>query len=91
MRLRQWAERTDTGDRDDLTPGVSDTAWRQVSVSAMDCLGAQKCPMASECFSEMARARAADADVVITNHAMLAVVGVRGPGRAAGLRYRHHR
>ena len=78
VRLRQWAERTDTGDRDDIVPGVSDKAWRQVSVSAMDCLGAQKCPMASECFSEMARARAAEADVVITNHAMLAVSAFEG-------------
>ena len=78
VRLRQWAERTETGDRDDLTPGVSDKAWRQVSVSAMDCLGSQKCPMASECFSEMARARAADADVIITNHAMLAVSAFEG-------------
>ncbi|KAA0974401.1 ATP-dependent DNA helicase [Paeniglutamicibacter gangotriensis] len=78
VRLRQWAERTDTGDRDDITPGVSDKAWRQVSVSAMDCLGAQKCPMASECFSELARSRAANADVVITNHAMLAVSAFEG-------------
>lgn len=78
VRLRQWAEQTDTGDRDDITPGVSDKAWRQVSVSAMDCLGAQKCPMASECFSELARARAATADVVITNHAMLAVSAFEG-------------
>ncbi len=78
VRLRQWAERTDTGDRDDITPGVSDAAWRQVSVSAMDCLGSQKCPMASECFSEMARARASEADVVITNHAMLAVSAFEG-------------
>ncbi|MDQ0094943.1 ATP-dependent DNA helicase [Paeniglutamicibacter psychrophenolicus] len=78
VRLRQWAEQTDTGDRDDLAPGVSDKAWRQVSVSAMDCLGSQKCPMASECFSELARARAATADVVITNHAMLAVSAFEG-------------
>lgn len=78
VRVREWAEYTDTGDRDDLTPGVSDRAWRQVSVSAMDCLGAQKCPMASECFSELSRAQAADADVVITNHAMLAVSAFEG-------------
>ena len=44
----------------------------------MECLGAQKCPMAAECFSELARARAADADVVITNHAMLAISAFEG-------------
>ncbi|MCG3017658.1 ATP-dependent helicase, partial [Escherichia coli] len=72
MKLREWAEETETGDRDELVPGVSDEAWRPVSVSAMECLGSQKCPMADEGFSEMARARAAEADAVITNHALLA-------------------
>ncbi|WP_404291651.1 ATP-dependent DNA helicase [Glutamicibacter arilaitensis] len=78
LKLRDWAEKTDTGDRDELIPGVSDKAWKQVSVSAMECLGAQKCPMADECFSEMARARAAESDVVITNHALLAVSAFEG-------------
>ncbi|MEE1621977.1 ATP-dependent DNA helicase [Zafaria sp. J156] len=78
VRLREWAEDTETGDRDDLVPGVSDRAWRQVSVTAMDCIGAQKCPMAEECFSELARKRAAEADIVITNHAMLAVSAFEG-------------
>jgi ATP-dependent DNA helicase DinG len=77
-RLRDWAEETETGDRDDLEPGVSDRAWRQVSVSAVDCIGAQRCPMAAECFSERARADASDADVVVTNHAMLAISAFEG-------------
>ena len=78
LRLREWAEDTETGDRDDLDPGVSDRAWRQVSVSAVDCLGAQKCPMAAECFSERARSEAGEADVVVTNHAMLAISAFEG-------------
>lgn len=73
LRVRKWAEETDTGDRDDLVPGVSDRAWRQVSVTALECLGAAKCPMAAECFSEQAREDAQQADVVVTNHAMLAL------------------
>ncbi|MGD6978174.1 MULTISPECIES: ATP-dependent DNA helicase [Citricoccus] len=77
-RLRDWAEETESGDRDDLEPGVSDRAWRQVSVSAVDCIGAQRCPMAEECFSERARADAAEADVVVTNHAMLAISAFEG-------------
>ena len=77
-RLREWAEETDSGDRDDLDPGISDRAWRQVSVSAVDCIGPQRCPMAEECFSERARAQAADADVVVTNHAMLAISAFEG-------------
>ncbi|NOJ61259.1 ATP-dependent DNA helicase [Arthrobacter sp. 260] len=78
VRLREWAEETETGDRDELTPGVSEQAWRQVSVSSMECLGAQKCPVAAECFSERARAKAGDADIVITNHAMLAISAFEG-------------
>lgn len=73
VRLREWAEETETGDRDDLVPGVSDTAWRQVSVTALECLGAAKCPMASECFSEQVREDSQKADIVVTNHAMLAL------------------
>ncbi|WP_233548794.1 ATP-dependent DNA helicase [Galactobacter valiniphilus] len=78
VRLREWAEETETGDRDEVTPSVSDKAWRQVSVSSMECLGAQACPMADECFTERARAHASEADVVVTNHAMLAVSAFEG-------------
>lgn len=78
VRLREWAEKTVTGDRDELLPGVTDRAWRQVSVTSMECLGSQKCPLAAECFSELARQDAADADLVVTNHAMLAVSAFEG-------------
>ena len=77
VRLREWADRTETGDRDELKPGVSDRAWAQVSVSAAECLG-RRCPMVEECFSEMARGRAAEADIVITNHALLAINAFEG-------------
>lgn len=78
QRLREWAEETETGDRDDLVPGVTDRAWRQVSVTALECIGAQKCPFAAECFSELARQRGAEADIVVTNHAMLAINAFEG-------------
>src|SRR5450631_2995719 len=51
VRLRSWAETTQSGDRDELLPGVSERAWRQVSVAAHECLGG-KCPMVTECFVE---------------------------------------
>ena len=79
VRLREWAARTDTGDRDDLVPGVSQRAWAQVSVSRAECLG-QSCPLKSECFPELARAVASRADLVVTNHAMLGVVVAGNPG-----------
>jgi ATP-dependent DNA helicase DinG len=72
-RLHEWAATTSTGDRDELVPGVDDRAWRQVSVSARECIGAQKCPFGSKCFTERARELAGDADVVVTNHALLAI------------------
>ena len=72
-RLHEWAETTTTGDRDELVPGVPEAAWRQVSVSAQECIGAQRCPFGSRCFAERARDAAARADIVVTNHALLAI------------------
>jgi ATP-dependent DNA helicase DinG len=72
-RLTAWAEETKTGDRDDLRPGVPDRAWSQVSVSARECIGMTRCPFGTECFSEKARGRAGLAEVVVTNHALLAI------------------
>ncbi|MGN9844664.1 ATP-dependent DNA helicase [Nonomuraea sp. H19] len=73
QRIQEWAEETETGDRDELVPGVSEQAWRQFSVSAQECLGANRCPSGAECFAELARARAGEVDVVVTNHALLAI------------------
>ncbi|MGH8827118.1 MAG: ATP-dependent DNA helicase, partial [Jiangellaceae bacterium] len=74
VRARDWAEQQaadgGTGDRDRLEPGVSDRAWAQVSVNSRECLGASRCPFGAECFAELARGRAMDADVVVTNHAL---------------------
>jgi ATP-dependent DNA helicase DinG len=77
LRLREWAEETESGDRDELVPGVSERAWRQVSVSAHECLGG-KCPLVGECFVEQARAAAREADVVVTNHSLLAIDSFEG-------------
>ncbi|SPM35658.1 Rad3-related DNA helicase, partial [Mycobacterium rhizamassiliense] len=76
QRLTAWASTTDTGDRDDLKPGVPDRSWSQVSVSARECIGVARCSFGSECFSERARGRAGAADVVVTNHALLAIDAV---------------
>ena len=73
QRLTGWMSTTDTGDRDELKPGVADRSWAQVSVSARECLGLARCPFGSDCFAEHARARAGAADIVVTNHALLAI------------------
>ncbi|PMC65406.1 ATP-dependent helicase [Corynebacterium tuscaniense] len=72
-RVYEWADETETGDRDDLEPGVPDQAWRQLSVTAAECIGATRCPHGEECFAEAARRRTQDVDIVVTNHALLAI------------------
>ncbi|AFT99250.1 ATP-dependent DNA helicase [Nocardia brasiliensis] len=78
QRLNEWASDTETGDRDELVPGVTDRAWRQVSVSSRECLGKSRCPFGQDCFAERARAESAQADVVVTNHALLAIDAISG-------------
>ncbi|WNM42387.1 ATP-dependent DNA helicase [Micromonospora halotolerans] len=73
QRLRDWAEKTATGDRDELDPGVDDQVWRSISMPARECVGATRCPFGQECFAEASRARAREADIVVTNHSLLAV------------------
>ncbi|OIR46304.1 ATP-dependent DNA helicase [Corynebacterium sp. NML130628] len=72
-RVAEWAQDTETGDRDDLEPGVPDLVWRQVSVTSNECLGASRCPHGEECFAELAREKTRSVDVVVTNHALLAI------------------
>ena len=81
VALREWAERAadegHTGDRDSA-PSHTERSWRQVSVSARECLGGSRCPYAGECFAERAREDAQDAQIVVTNHAMLAIDAIDG-------------
>ncbi|MBT8228555.1 MAG: ATP-dependent DNA helicase, partial [Dactylosporangium sp.] len=73
QRLRDWAMETETGDRDELDPGVDDMAWRLSSMPARECVGAARCQYGMDCFAEASRERARSADIVITNHSLLAV------------------
>ncbi|MDH6245155.1 ATP-dependent DNA helicase [Mycobacterium sp. OTB74] len=72
-RLIEWSSDTESGDRDELAPGVLDRAWSQVSVGARECLGATRCPYGTDCFAEKARAKAGAVDIIVTNHALLAI------------------
>src|SRR4051812_1608793 len=60
-RLTEWSSETESGDRDEVVPGVADRSWSQVSVSARECLGAARCPYGTDCFAEKARGRAGTA------------------------------
>lgn len=67
-----WARRTRTGDRSEA-PAMSDEVWGGISVNNNDCVGKKSCPFGEECYSEVARADAKKAQVVVTNHAMTAL------------------
>lgn len=79
--LREWAEeQAEAGglaDRDDA-PSHTPAAWAQVSVPVRECLGATNCPYGVECFVELSRDRAREADLIITNHALLAIDALHG-------------
>ena len=40
---------------------------------ARECVGAARCPFGTDCFAEASRVRAREADIVVTNHSLLAV------------------
>ena len=65
--LVEWAGRTNTGDRAELTDEPNDAAWSAVSVSSGECPGAARCDHAADCWSELAREAALAADVVVVN------------------------
>ncbi len=67
VRLVRWAESTTTGDRAELDFEPHFRAWAAVSTTARECPGAFRCPSGHDCFAEDARARAAQADVVVVN------------------------
>ncbi len=66
-RIATWAVGSESGDRSELPFEPSPTAWSLVSVTAAECPGKARCPMGETCFAEQARARAAEADVVVVN------------------------
>ncbi len=72
-RISEWSHITDTGDRDDLSPGVSYRVWSSFSSTAEECIGASKCPFGGQCFAEKAREKAKKVNIVVTNHALLAI------------------
>jgi ATP-dependent DNA helicase DinG len=82
-RLQDWIATTETGDRAELSFEPRPTLWAEVAVGADRCAG-RRCPMLATCFSEQARERAQEAELVIANHALyfadLAVRAKTGDG-----------
>lgn len=81
VALREWAESQladrQLADRDDA-PSHTARGWAQVSMPVRECLGAQKCPYGAECFVERSREKARSSQIVVTNHALLAIDAMHG-------------
>lgn len=81
LMLREWAEEQhkDKGlaDRDDA-PSHSPRAWGLVSMPVRECLGVQRCPHGADCLVEASREKARSSQLVVTNHALLAIDAMHG-------------
>ena len=70
VNLRAWAAQTADGSREELPVPPDDTLWEEICCEADQCARAQ-CPHFTSCFFHQARRRAAQADVLVVNHALL--------------------
>ncbi len=81
LALRDWVEEQvrskGLADRDDA-PTHTAAGWSQVSIPSRECLGVTACPFGDECLVEASRDRARSAQVVVTNHALLAINAMHG-------------
>jgi ATP-dependent DNA helicase DinG len=68
-RLQDWIATTETGDRAELDFEPRPTLWAEVAVGPDRCAG-RRCPFLASCFSERARTRAQEAELVVVNHAL---------------------
>ena len=80
VALREWVQTEldadGAGDRDDA-PTHTAAAWAQVSVPVRECLG-QQCAFFEACFVERSRETARNSQLVVTNHALLAIDAMHG-------------
>jgi len=71
VSLAEWASRTADGTLSDLAVQPTSEVWDEVSAEADLCTRVQ-CAYFDQCFLFKARRRAAEADVVVVNHHLLA-------------------
>jgi len=68
--LRAWALQSVDGDREELPVPPDEATWDEVRCEIDQCARA-RCPFYAECFFYRARRRAANADILVVNHALL--------------------
>jgi ATP-dependent DNA helicase DinG len=66
-RVEAWARETETGDRSEIDLPDDYLAWKDLSATSESCAG-RDCALYERCFVTRARARAAEADVLLVNH-----------------------
>ena len=77
VAVREWAEQSETGDRDDYPDDIDPRVWRSLSVGRRECVGESRCSFGEECFTVKRRLQAQEADIVVTNHAIVWVHELR--------------
>lgn len=65
------------GDKQSYEGDLTNELWSAVSIGPSECIG-ETCPLFDYCKPKKARAKAAEADIVVTNHSMLAVQAAKG-------------
>ncbi|MBN2446275.1 MAG: DEAD/DEAH box helicase [Phycisphaerae bacterium] len=68
--IEDWAYETEDGSLSDLTEAPPLDIWEKVRSEHNNCLG-RRCPLYEQCFYQRARRRAADAQLLVVNHALL--------------------
>ena len=78
--IEEWAYETRDGSLSDLPEQPDRDVWEMVRSDRSDCMG-RRCPHYAKCFYQLARREAAEAQVLVVNHAMLfSDLAVRGAG-----------
>jgi len=68
--LRKWAEASTSGSRDELSHTPEPQVWHEICCE-MDQCPRTRCPHYHGCFFHKARRKAAQADILVSNHALL--------------------
>ncbi|TWT80678.1 putative ATP-dependent helicase DinG [Planctomycetes bacterium CA13] len=67
--ITKWSKSTNDGSLSSLPVKPDSSVWDEVRSDTSNCLG-RKCPHFKECFYFKARRRAANAEVMVVNHAL---------------------
>ncbi|WP_026962490.1 helicase C-terminal domain-containing protein [Alicyclobacillus herbarius] len=71
MRMLVWLTETESGSREELAlSGSEQSVWPRVQSESETCIN-KRCPFFKPCYYFRARAKAYEADIVVTNHALV--------------------